>query len=180
MFRIAIAILSIILVSISIILINTKEKFNVQPSNVFTVKETGPKIDNKKIIDGIKIPFQKNDLYEVSKDTFEYKDRILSILKGTIQKPIVIFENSLSSIFVSRDNKLILFDIILYDSIDFFAQKIRVYIKDFMEVTLSEIPSESLNEKVLPNRSELEPSYHRILNTLHLSAPFKTTDYYNL
>ena len=154
------------------------------------VEDTLPKTNKKKkIIEGVTVPFQKSDLYEVSKETFEHRDLLLSILKNHITSTgATIFKDSLSSIFTGAAKvpaaAKVVFDIIIYDSKDFFAQKIQVYINDFLgqnpQVTLSEISdTEVVAEGPLPNRSELEPSYYRILNTLHLSAPFKTTDYYN-
>jgi hypothetical protein len=174
---------ALVISTVVVVVIKTKESFIPKPNNVFLVEDTMPKTNQKKIIEGIKVPFQKNDLYEVSRDTFEHRDLLLSILKNHITT-FTIFKDSISSIFISQPTPpvRVVFDVTIYDSKEFFAQKIRVYINDFLgsnpQVTLSEI-SDTEGVMIHPNHSDLEPSYYRILNTLHLSAPFKTTDYYN-
>jgi hypothetical protein len=148
-----------------------------QPFNVFEV-EPGPLSKtpepNLKFSD---LPDLINAI-ELNKDTLgdELKTRFVFLIKENIPEKFTPFKDSIEKIFVDSEGNYI-FNINIYDSINFYAYKIKVFISRNNLVKIASAQSTRSPDSVGPSPIEEPnvPVYYRILNTLHLFSPFKTT-----
>lgn len=180
----------VLFVVVIIWILGVSKSENFKPSNAFTVDEN-PIVKPRKFIvesDPKAMRFSPVDFLEQNPSTFQYKNNAIFLLKKhltDIKIDATVFEDTMSSIFMSRDSKELIFNVVLYDKKDFFAQKVKVYISgDFINEIPSEISKVSLFDvlqeteglgTVDPTESSLVPNYYRILNTMYLTDPFLTS-----
>lgn len=175
----------IIFLIIVVFFLKNRELF--KPMNVF-------KVDDKKL-DIIVPKFPINDsinidisnFIEQNKNTFDLKDSLASLTQQKIgDKKFKVFKDSIEKIFVDNDLKNIIFNVNVYDTYNFFAYKIKVHISSDVKIDKNcnqkcnvKINSEEEKKidlvKYVPVEEPSVPIYFRILNTLYLLDPFKTS-----
>jgi hypothetical protein len=221
--------LILILLILILIILSLKffsfEAFN--PMNVFNVDNV-VKVDPNTLlanaISGKSIPkFPINEeinvdtssFIEQNKDTMDtdLKDALIHLTQQKIgnKSKLKVFKDSLEKIFMDKDSKNIFFNVNVYDIVNFFVYKIKVYISSDSKIdknctftddvsrqqgTFTEdagrqqgtncivkISSDEENKidsvKFVPIEEPSVPVYFRILNTLHLLDPFKTSSNLN-
>lgn len=151
-----------------------------QPFNVFEVKPEPLSKTPEPNLKFSNLPDLINAT-ELNKDTLgdELKSRFVFLIKENIPEKFTPFKDSIEKIFVDSEGNYI-FNINIYDSINFYAYKIKVFISknNLVKIGLdrdSDSDSDSLEQSPRPIEEPNVPVYYRILNTLHLMDPFKTT-----
>ena len=182
--------ITIFLILLGLILFKTKESFNAM--NVFQVP-----LDDSTITPAIpKFPINdaSQDLIgvdiEQNKDVFDsdLKDMLVYLTQKRVENVngrLKVFKDSIEKIFVDKEFKNLVFNINVYDTLNFFVYKIKVYIssetkidKNCKNCSVKIIPIEDIkidSFNFVPVEEPSVPIYFRILNTLHLFDPFKTS-----